>query len=500
MNTYTTKEQVHNRGIEAIGKSLAEISAVMNVKTSGKKSKAGDAWESWFGVEKNSIAGADLAEAGVELKATAIINTTKGKTAKERLVLNIINYIEEYDKDFASSSFWNKNKYMELGLYGYEKDTPWTEWTILKSVLYSFPEKDLLIIKQDWEKIHKYIQEGRAHELSEGMTMYLGACTKGKNSSSTRKQHPSLNAPDAMQRAYSLKNKYMTAIVREIIFANKEIPGIRTTPFLDGEILETNPNIFTEEQIISDPSILKEVTFETYIINRLNEYKDMTVSSLAKIFKISAKDNGKFPKSINSMLASRMLGIKGDLEKTEEFFKANIEVKTIRIKKNGTIAEDMSFPTFKFKDLVKEEWVNSTLRTEFDSSKYLFVVFVELEDGNYKYVGSKFWTMPERDLETVVKYAWLKTKKTLIEGVELFYDTKKNIVKNNFLKSSDDEIIHIRPHAAKASYIAYNPNANQLPNTAKWINKPKNYSDDWMTKQCFWLNKKYVKDQIKDLL
>ena len=35
------------------------------------------------------------------------------------------------------------------------------------------------IIKDDYEKIVRKIQNGRAHELSEGDTMYLGACTKG---------------------------------------------------------------------------------------------------------------------------------------------------------------------------------------------------------------------------------------------------------------------------------------------------------------------------------
>ena len=40
----------------------------------------------------------------------------------------------------------------------------------------------------------------------------------------------------------------------------------------------------------------------------------------------------------------------------EEFEKANIVVKTIRIGKNNKIKESMSFPTFKFKELVQEEF------------------------------------------------------------------------------------------------------------------------------------------------
>ena len=40
------------------------------------------------------------------------------------------------------------------------------------------PEEDMKIIRADYEKIISYIQDGRADELSEGMTTYLGACTK----------------------------------------------------------------------------------------------------------------------------------------------------------------------------------------------------------------------------------------------------------------------------------------------------------------------------------
>ncbi|XBG89897.1 hypothetical protein V4S38_06890 [Enterococcus cecorum] len=53
---YKTKEQVHNRGCEAVGKTMGELATSMDEKASGKKSKVGDAWESWFGVDKNSIA------------------------------------------------------------------------------------------------------------------------------------------------------------------------------------------------------------------------------------------------------------------------------------------------------------------------------------------------------------------------------------------------------------------------------------------------------------
>ena len=68
---------------------------------------------------------------------------------------------------------------------------------------------DLEIIKQDWQTIIDKIKAGEAHNISEGDTMYLAACTKGANAKSIRKQ-PFSNIP-AKQRAFSLKSSYMSA-------------------------------------------------------------------------------------------------------------------------------------------------------------------------------------------------------------------------------------------------------------------------------------------------
>ncbi|MGI6510063.1 MAG: MutH/Sau3AI family endonuclease [Erysipelotrichaceae bacterium] len=63
----------------------------------------------------------------------------------------------------------------------------------------------------------------------------------------------------------------------------------------------------------------------------------------------------------------------------EEFVKANIVVKTIRIEENGKNKESMSFPTFKFKELVEETWEESTIYNYFETTKFLFVVFTKKE-------------------------------------------------------------------------------------------------------------------------
>ena len=133
-----------------------------------------------------------------------------------------------------------------------------------------------------------------------------------------------------------------------------------------------------------------------------------------------------------------------------------------------------------------------------DSAKFFFIVFEEQQDGTYVLKGAKFWSMPEHDLETTVKCAWQETVDTLNYGVKLSYNGRQ--VSNNFIKGSENRIIHVRPHASRASYIEGDSNADELPTRALWDNKPVEYSEHWMTKQCFWLNRDYVLEQIKGMI
>ena len=60
---------------------------------------------------------------------------------------------------------------------------------IIKDVmLHKFSEEDLIVIRNDWGTIVNKIKAGKAHEISEADTNYLGACSKGANKNSVRRQ------------------------------------------------------------------------------------------------------------------------------------------------------------------------------------------------------------------------------------------------------------------------------------------------------------------------
>ncbi len=437
---YKTKEEVLRRAQEAIGIPLSDIDKTGRI-TTGKGAVGTVIEESWFGYAPNGESEPDFPEAGVELKATPYLRTKNGIRAKERLVCNIINYMTEYQKTFKTSAFWHKCETMLIMSYEHRKDVSKSEFTIDKAILFSFPMEDLIIIEQDWEKIMSKVRSGQAHLITEGDTLYLAACTKGANASSVRQQ-PFSSIP-AKQRAYSLKSSYMTRILNTYVFGTAE-----------------------DEHVIKDWHELEAKSFEDCIIDRLSAYYGMTQNLLKKQFDVNSN-----AKNLNEVLLSKMLGVEGKIAYTEEFQNASIVPKTIRIQRSGHIKESMSFPTFKFTEIIQEDWENSEFRNYLEPTKFLFVVFRENENQEYVFEKVMFWNIPADDLDEV-KRVWERTVQVIKDGVQIRFDGR--VFRNNLPKQSESHVAHVRPHAKDMQDTYPLPDGRRMP------------------KQCFWLNRTYI--------
>lgn len=449
--TYETQEELltYAKGLE--GKTFSEIdktNRIINEKAKGKLGQIIE--ESYFGYEINSKPEADFKNLNIELKVTPYKKNKNGSiSAKERLVLNIINYMEEVYKDFYTSSFWTKNNKLLIVFYNYEKEKNVGEYKITNTILYEVPEEDLPTVIQDWETIIDKIKNGKAHELSEGDTFYLGACTKGKDSSSLREQ-PFSNIP-AMQRAYSFKQSYMTHILRN------------------------NLNNESSEKLIKDGNF----SIRGYVEKVLKPLINKSYEELCEVY-------GQASSAKNSvqLLVSKIINIKGtDLSKIQEFEKANLKLKTITVDKNNKIKESMSFPTFKFKDIIETSWEDSDLKRILGEQKYLFIVFKENKNGDLVFKGFKFWNIPYEDLNEVER-VYRKTVEVIKDGVEIKEKLTKSGIrhKNNLPSKSESYVCHVRPHGRDANDTYELPDGRRL------------------TKQCFWLNNTYILEQIKSLL
>ena len=417
----------------------------------------------YFYLETNSNPASDFSDAGVELKCTPLKkNKNKEFGIKERLVCNMINYFDVVEEDFENSHFFLKCQLMLLLFYLHKSGCNKLDLMFLYSVLWKLPEKDLLIIRNDYEVIRAKIERGEAHLLSEGDTEYLGACRKGKkNDKPVSQPNSDLLAP---KRAFSLKPAYMRTILEYIQKSNKKAVS-------NFEYKVSDYQLVSLEELKGKP-------FEAIILEKLNANKGKSYLELCEaVGKRYDKAKHKY-----AILSSRLIDANvSNANQTEEFKKAGLQIKTIRIESDGSINESMSFENIDYQEVWDtNDWFDSRLYEIF-SGRFLFAIFKAdggfityknnrgkiIKENTYTFCDAFFWTMPIKDLESAEKY-WLHIKKTV----------EDDHIDPKYFNSINHKRFHVRPKAQVAKDMAINPNGG----LAK--------------KYCYWFNNSYVREIV----
>lgn len=420
--------------------------------------------ELFFKYDINSRQEADFAFVNAELKCTPLKKSAKNEDLliKERLACSMINYTEDWNKSFEQSHFYRKCLIMLIMFYLHQSNVSKLDLHFLFAVLWKIPEKDLLIIRKDYETIISKIRNGKAETLSEGDTMYLGACRKGQKGDSLMVQHGSdIGAP---RRAWSLKTTYMRIVLDEVKKNN-----------VDGAYCNYDIKPTELEELISVDE-LKSHSVDDVLKGRFAPYVGLGYSEICKkldINPITAKS--KYFVIANAIASNKKIG---NVNLSEEFVKSGLTMKTIRINKNGKIKESMSFENIDYQEVYDcDEWTDSRLYELF-TSRFMFVIFKETDnllslpngktESEYKLDKVAFWTMPQADLNVAMQY-WENIRQCVKDdhiSPEYFWGIKNN------------RDFHVRPKATLAKDMVDTPNGT----------KAKKY--------CYWFNAKYVKNII----
>lgn len=406
----------------------------------------------YFQLETNNNPEADFSSANMELKCTPLkLAKNNDYLIKERLVCNMINYCDVVNEDFEHSHFYLKCQIMLLLFYLYKKEHNNLDLEFIFSVLWKLPAKDLLIIRRDYETIIEKIRRGEAHLLSEGDTMYLGACRKGQKGDSLMKQPYSNEG--AARRAFSLKMAYMRTILQYVIESNEKAVTNFTLP---------------TEQLVTEKELTK-YSFDEILLKRFSPYIGKCYRDIAakKGVDISNNPKNKFSMIANAVATSDKCA---NINRSEEFIKAGLTMKTIRVQQNGSIKEAMSFENIDYIEVAEcENWFDSRLYELF-SSRFMFVVFKEMHKGQEDYVLDDifFWTMPQSDLSWAESY-WNHIKDNVLND---------HISEQYWWKGKDKKKFHVRPKAQKSEDLAPTPNGG------------------YAKKFCYWFNNEYVRNII----
>lgn len=420
-----------------VGHSLREVLDELpeQIDFSSNKGGWGTALERhYFMYQPNSRPEPDFVEAGIELKATPLKRAGKRRLiAKERLVLGMIDYMTIASEQWESSSFRSKNSHLLLVFYLHEAETDPRDYAVKIVRLWDFPEADLEVIRDDWERIVARVRAGEAHEISEGDTLYLAACVKGATGASRR---PQPNSPEsAKPRAFSLKASYMNSIIADSLARQSAV---------------------TTEELRSGK------TLEDVVHDRFRPYVGMTADDIARALGVTIKRGAK---NFYAVLTKRILGVAAD-KKVAEFEKAGLVVRTVRLRPSGMPKEAVSFPAFDYCDLALQRWEDSDLRDVL-THRFLFVIYQLSADGVPTLLRTQFWTMPTDDVEQ-------HARKCFEQTVGLIKEDRADYLP----RSGDNKVCHVRPHGRNSTDVVETPSGGTA------------------VRKSFWLNQRYLAEQL----
>jgi DNA mismatch repair protein MutH len=394
--------------------------------------------EGHFQYKPNSKAAPDFGQ--MELKCTPLIRKDDVLVSKERIVICKINFGGDnqskipciLDETFENSHAWIKLRKLLLIFYEH-LDVNALDLPIKLAAIWSPTEDERRMMKDDWERIRCMVAEGRAHEISEGMTLLLGACTKASDSTVRTKQAKS--SEPAKPRAFALKQTFAQTIYESFT---------KTKP---------SPSMSDIKKYLGNKS-----TFETWLERKFSRFRNMSLDEICVDLGVEKRTDSlnQHAASVRAILNVLLTG--GDnksYRNLAELRKTGMQIKTVRINHKDKPHQAMSFPAFAYDELAREtSWEDSSLYDLF-TRRFLLIFLHDDGDGNCILARAVFWSMPEADLEkceTVWKQSVLAAK---TKRYELMPGMK------------DSTVAHVRPHDQKGG-----------PNM----------------KRCYWLNTGYLAD------
>ncbi|MGI6230706.1 MAG: Sau3AI family type II restriction endonuclease [Tractidigestivibacter sp.] len=392
--------------------------------------------EYYFEYKPNSDSAPDFPEAGLELKTTPMRRDSRGRlVAKERLVITMIDYMSVVGETFETSHLMDKASSILLISYLWERGRDPLDYKVILAERWGLPEEDMAQLRLDWETVVGKVRSGHAEDISGSDTLYLEACTKAADSSVRRPQP--FSAVPAKPRAWALKASYMTAV--------------------ETGLLERRQRIRRSESE-------RELGLLELVRARFRPYLGLTQGELYARLEL-ARPGGALPKDAGALVTRKVLGI-DDGNEIEEFAKAGIRTKTIRLRRNGRPKEAISFPSFDYFDLEATPFEDSDFYG-YLQRRWLFVIYREVGDGEFRLSDVMLWQMPDSDIPEA-RRCYEQMREYVREG-------RADVS----VKVTENRCCHVRPHARNSRDTRPQPHGEPV------------------VKKSFWLNQGYIADEIR---
>lgn len=428
------RESVLRHAQRLVGRTVSDISNIA--------AEAGATWdeprgkgavglrvERYFGIEANVDAGPDLTEAGIEIKSVPMKVARKGKTAKERTSITMIDFHRVVEESFEGSALDLKTRLTLYVFYLWSADgspDP-TEQRFLRVLMHDRDGIDLLALASAYDHVQARTRAGEAHLLSEGDTSPVGACTKGAKGQ-LRKQP--FSAEPARSRAFAWRPAYTTRL-------------FRTDP--------SNQHYFSDQVPSSLDELARQITIRIApTVGRSVEEVRMEAAP-----NVSPRAKNVAAATFRRLLASTPI----DLVSTLDGLGTSLRV--IRVDPSSMRPrEAVSFAPFEFTDVAATPWEESEVLAAL--GRVLFIVLDSRAGAavtESRVRGSFLWTA---DPDTVA---------TMKSEYERFRRAFVDQPPRSWPKARETRVLHVRPHGRNRHDVLPLPSGGTHVRSSFWFNQ-----------------------------
>jgi len=372
----------------------------------------------------------------------------------------MIDYRSLIDETWETASLRRKIQEVLFIFYDWRGDTDIYEFLTRDVALWTPTAFDLGQMHRDWDVVANKVRRGEAHLLSEGDGRLVGPATKGADG--TKRVRQPLGTELAKPRAWAFKASFTTSILFEL---KRPMQSVASQLELASPALVDSP-ISTRKESASfeRPRAIEPERFDEAILSRLRQYVGRPLTAIMQSLSIGDLRG----KAKGAVIVRRALGL-SDTTVVEEFARLGLEVKTVRLSPAGRPYEAMSFPAFRYSELVAEDWEDSDLLSRLNR---LLIVPIVGEDRDTPFEDCIlrqpfFWT-PSADELRVIEREWAMFKSEIASGHA-----------DDLTPASRTQLVHVRPKGRNRS------DTDDAPGIGPVV------------KKCFWLNKDYVERVVR---
>jgi DNA mismatch repair protein MutH len=429
-----TEAEILARACPLVGLSLGEVStrpAERVVSARETRGSVGAIVERYFGIQANSEAAPDFTGAAIELKTIPLVKRARGWTVKERTFVTHIDYGRLATEEWPTASIRPKLDSILFVFYEWQADTDIYAFRVVDTLLWH-PASDVMpVLQGDWTVVREKVREGRAGDVSESDGRMLAAATKAADGAARTTQP--FSSERVRPRAWALKPSLTRALYEELVLGQ---PTVEVAPLIGAT----------------------ETTFEAVALRLIAGYVGRSLGDVRR--ELDIPDSGG--KSEVAFLVRRMLGLTDPRIRIAEFRRTGTEPKLVWCHVDAVPYECMSFPAFRYRELVAETWEDSDLRGQLSRLLVVPVTSPARETPvRDRVLGQPFfWSPTDGELEAI-GHEWEMYRAAIAAGSAAHLPT-----------AAATSYIHVRPHGQNSRDTDDAPVVGPVVKKSFWLNKP----------------------------